>query len=468
VKFSFRSLSLLWTFTGTILIALVLGALLQAILVIAVVRPAALHWAESQAEILSRAGAEAVGRALKDNPAAPLDAILASVTRGHGPTALIYVDAAGQVRASDRGPGPRHLPRFDPGLEADLRRGPRRVRAHTPVNVDGRPMGEVWAFVPSAEAVRWPEGMPRPGILYFPVAAILAGCAGFVLFRSLAQRMQRLEEHAERVASGDFAARIPHPGSDEIGRLAQSLNRMSERLDAARKSIEEVEQQRRRFLADVTHELATPLTSIRGFAETLCDPEVPISPDERAVYLKDIQHEAERMDSMVADLLDLARLEGGAAGLDLSEVDWEGLSREAVRRFQPLYQEAGLSLAWVPQGESRPVAVRGDARRLEQVIGNLLQNALRYVPRDGAVRVFLESDAARACLIVEDTGPGFPEQDLPHVFDRFYRADPSRGSGGSGLGLSIVREIVKMHGGEVRAENRPSGGARLIVELPTV
>jgi len=310
-------------------------------------------------------------------------------------------------------------------------------------------------------AARLPGGPPR--LLYFiPVAALAAGVAGLVLVRLLARRLRRLEVQAVRISEGDFSARITRPATDEIGRLEESLNRMAVSLEAARTKVEETELQRRRFLADVTHELSTPLTIIRGYAETMLDSGVAVADAERETYLNDILDAARRMDLLVRDLLDLARLESGVGELELVALDLSGLLQGSLRRLQPLLHEAGLTVEW--SGPASPVMVRADGRRLEQVFDNLIINTIRYVPRGGRVKVTLEK-RERVKLTVEDNGPGIPEPDLEHVFDRFYRADPSRSSAGTGLGLAIVREIVRRHGGSVSAGRSAEGGARLIVEL---
>jgi signal transduction histidine kinase len=231
--------------------------------------------------------------------------------------------------------------------------------------------------------------------------------------------------------------------------------------------MEEADRQRRQLLADVTHELSTPLTTIRGFTETLLDPEVPKNDEERETYLRDIQEEAKRVDLLVHDLLDLARLEAGSVPPVSERVDWGALARGSVRRFEPLAREAGLTLS-APAEAERPLLVRGDPRRLEQLLDNLLMNAMRYVPRGGSVQVSVDRSGGNVVLCVDDDGPGFTEQDLPHVFDRFYRGDRARTSGGSGLGLALVREIARGHGGQARAENRAAGGARISVEIPGI
>lgn len=500
-----RSSSLVWTFAGAFLAVLVAGAALQIVLVYGVVRPATRHWVERQAQALARAGAEAVGRALEADPAAPVGPVLASVTNGAGPITLVCRGADGRIVGADRplpgwrraaqtgriGPptGRGHEDLSEPPVPpeegagddswaAGRRRGRMpaqfttlldRSPARAEVRVRGAVTAEVISLIAPQRFAEWPEGEPRPILLFLPVAAALAGVAGLVLVRILGRRLLRLEQHAERVAAGDLATRIERPGRDELGRLAESLNRMTDRLAAARENVEEAERRRRRFLADVTHELSTPLTTIRGFTETLLDPDVPVSEAERTSYLRDIQAEAARMDLMVRDLLDLARLEAVQREESRERIDWAALAAGSVRRFEPTFREAGLALSWRrgdDSGETAPILIAGDPRRVEQILDNLLQNALRYVPRGGSVEVCVAAGGERARLRVEDDGPGFAPEDLPRVFDRFYRADRARSTGGSGLGLAIVREIARAHRGQVRAENRAEGGARLVVELP--
>jgi signal transduction histidine kinase len=473
-----RPTSLFWTFAGAFLLVLVLGAVLQAVLVFGVIRPATRHWLEGQAVAMARAGAEAVGRALESDSTARIGPVLRTVTAGRGPITLVYRDAAGRIAGVDRTmPGFRRDLREGERLRRGFGRGDRRgtepmlgglldrARSRAPVTVRGATAGEVIALVPPLPLTSWPADVPRPNLLFLPIAAILAGAAGLLLFRSVGRRLGRLQEHAERVAAGDLETRIADVGEDELGRLAQSLNRMSDRLAAARSSLEEADRQRRQLLADVTHELSTPLTTIRGYTETLLDPKVTTTGDERAAYLLDIQEEAGRIDLLVRDLLDLARLEAGSGEPVRETVDWAALARGSVRRFEPLARDAGLALSGPPEGAD-VVLVTGDPRRLEQVLDNLLMNALRYVPRGGRVDLRVERRGALALLTVEDDGPGFAAEDLPRVFDRFYRGDRARSAGGSGLGLAIVREIARAHGGAVRAENRPEGGARLCVEVP--
>jgi two-component system OmpR family sensor kinase len=219
---------------------------------------------------------------------------------------------------------------------------------------------------------------------------VLAGIAGLVMFRAQVRRLRALEGLATRVAAGDLAVRVGDSNPDEIGRLARQLDRMTEAMADDRRQVQAADDQRRKLLANISHELATPLTSIRGFAETLLDPSIQVSDEERTDYLHRVLDEAQRLDLLTRDVLDLARLEAGSP-LTLAPLDLAELSRNTVERFTAPFAAAGLKLDW--RGPLDRAPIRGDGRRLEQVLDNLLMNALRYVPRGGRVEVALETPA---------------------------------------------------------------------------
>ena len=309
-----------------------------------------------------------------------------------------------------------------------------------------------------------PREIPRPGFVFVPLAALLSALAGLWLFRGISQRLGALDAHTSRVAAGQLDARVADLGPDEIGALGRALNEMTARLEESRHELEEHERQRKQFLADVTHDLSTPLTSIRGFAETLLDPNVPISETERQAYVGHILAEGRRMDRLVRDLLELAKLEADATPFEPVELDLADLVRRLVARRRLDLARQGLELvATVPEPA---VLLRADAGRIEQALDNLIENAAHYAGPSRRVDVRIESTGEEVRILVEDDGPGFPPEELPRVFDRFYRGDRSRPTGGSGLGLAIVREIARKHGGAARAENRPEGGARAVLQLP--
>ncbi len=373
-------------------------------------------------------------------------------------------------------PGGPFPPRFggDPGPEPGERARPGglgnerlRVAARQPIHYDNGASAEVLALVPRPRFGFWPGG-PLPLLLFAPLAVILAGGAGLVMARSTVRRLRALETQAARVSRGELDARVADTGADEIGRVGERMNAMTSALGAARTEVEESVRQRRRLLADISHELGTPLTSIGGYAQTLLDPDVHVSDAERAAFLRDILDESVRMDALIQDLFELTRIEGGRAELHRERLDWASLARNTVERFRKRFGEAGLNLRWDSAGIE--AWVEADGRRLEQALDNLLVNALRYVPAGGTVSVSLtrlEGDPGpRLRLTVADDGPGIPPGDLPHVFNRFYRADPARGTPGTGLGLAIAQEIVLRHGGSVRAANREPRGLAIHLELP--
>ncbi|MEM9290737.1 MAG: HAMP domain-containing sensor histidine kinase [Acidobacteriota bacterium] len=400
----------------------------------------------------------------------------------------------GPRRPNDDGLGPEPLPAE---VELDLEKGDVEILVRRSVVHSGVPVGEVLALLPRSWVPRRPSVTPTGWLLSLPVALILAGGAGVLMLRHLLRRLRALEILAERVEGGDLKARVRVAKADEIGRLGLRLNRMTAALQEARGQLQDADEQRRRLLADVSHELATPLTSIRGYAETLLDPEVPVSEEEREEYLRDVLSEARRMNLLIQDLFELARLEGGVGGLDREILDWTALCRFTLERFRPRFEEAGLRLSWV--GPESPAWVWADGRRLEQVLDNLLLNALRYVPRRGTVTLSLEAavsppaaapgpplsaitptvgsgppaathgsaaELAVHRLELRDDGPGIAPSELPHIFDRFFRAASARSRSGSGLGLAIVREIVERHGGQVSAHRRDPLGTAFVVLLP--
>ena len=227
--------------------------------------------------------------------------------------------------------------------------------------------------------------------------------------------------------------------------------------------IEQVNRMRQDFVANVSHDLRTPLTSVRGYAETLLDGGLE-DVENRAGFVRIIRDQTERLQALVEDLMSLAELERPGASLRLEHFDLcEPVERQTtVARDRA--RRAGLSLEL---DEAAPIEVVADRARIEQVLANLLDNAVKYTER-GGVRVSLGSDATRAWCEVRDSGPGIPEENLPRVFERFYRVDKarSREPGGTGLGLSIVKHIVTLHGGEVSVESAPGRGSTFRFEIP--
>jgi two-component system phosphate regulon sensor histidine kinase PhoR len=222
---------------------------------------------------------------------------------------------------------------------------------------------------------------------------------------------------------------------------------------------------RQDFVANVSHELRTPLTSLRGYAETLLDGGLD-DLQHRAGFVRTIRDQAARLSALVEDLLSLAELEGRGAGLRTEAFDLRAVAARQVEAFRPRAGAGGLALT-LEAGP--PVVVTADRVRIEQVIANLLDNATKYTEQ-GEVRVTVAAAGGTAWCRVRDTGPGIPGEDLPRVFERFYRVDKarSREKGGTGLGLSIVKHVIALHGGRVLAESEPGLGSTFGFEIPAV
>ena len=296
---------------------------------------------------------------------------------------------------------------------------------------------------------------------------LVVGTLGVIFFvlSPARRRLRSLERAAAALGAGDTSVRAPDEGGDEIAALARAFNRMAGELDARLRDLAEADRVRRQLLADVSHELMTPLTAMRGYLETLAIPELTRDAGARERYVRIVTEETQRLEAIVGDLLDLARLEGGGLTLDMESVPVSWLFDRLGERHGVVTQQHGIVLetAIAPGAEQ----VRGDERRLEQALQNLVANAVRHTPDGGRIRVCAEPVSDGVRLTVEDSGPGIADAHLSLVFDRFYKADASRaGAAGSGLGLSIVKAIVERHGGRVTAANVPGGGARFDIVLP--
>jgi two-component system OmpR family sensor kinase len=305
------------------------------------------------------------------------------------------------------------------------------------------------------------------GLLTLVLAFFIATWTVARSFRPLA----RVEKTAAAIAAGDLSRRvdIENPVT-EVGRLGASLNAMLAHIESSFAARAASEARMRRFAADASHELRTPLVTIRGFSE-LYRHGALATPEDVGTAMGRIESEAKRMGSMVEDLLLLARLDEQRP-LQLKPVDLQLLANDAVVDSLATSGERKITLTGLDGGPAAPAPVQGDEAKLRQVLGNLVGNALRYTPEgtpiELAVGVRDSPDGPLSVLEVRDHGSGIPAEELPRIFERFYRADTSRTreTGGSGLGLAIVAAIVGSHGGTVRVDETDGGGATLVVSLP--
>jgi signal transduction histidine kinase len=309
---------------------------------------------------------------------------------------------------------------------------------------------------------------PALGLQAIAMLAVGAVLVALVVFRPASRRLQGLTAAVREFGEGRTDVRAPTDGGDEVAQLASAFNEMAGRLDERTRQLVESDRIRRQLLADVSHELGTPLAAIKGYVETLSMPDVPLSDATRHRYLGIVSEEAERLDRLVVDLLDLARLEGGGAAWSPGPVRVDSLFGRVRDRHAPVLAERGLQI--VTRVEPVDATVLGDATRLEQALQNLAANAIRHSPTGGTVALTARLDDEWVVIHVDDSGPGVPPEHLPRVFDRFYKVDESRTGtevpSGSGLGLSIVRAIVQRHGGTASVSNLHAGGARFTLRIP--
>ena len=312
------------------------------------------------------------------------------------------------------------------------------------------PMG---SFVPP-EAQHFLDGQVRITIISLAVALLVASALAYLLARNVSRPVRELGRTIRRLSGGEYEARAPAAVHDEMGRLAAHVNQLAESLEKNRTA-------RQRWMADIAHELRTPISVLKGEIEALADGVRQADQRMAASLAEEINHLA----SLVDDLQALALADAGALDLRMEQVDFSALLSQSAEVFRNRFDSRDVSLS-VESGSG--VILTGDAHRLRQLVHNLLENSCRYVEQGGRVSLILES-GAEVCLTLQDSGPGVSDEQLGRLFDRFYRVEGSRArlTGGSGLGLSICRNIVEAHGGEIRAEHSPHGGLLIRVELPS-
>ena len=356
-----------------------------------------------------------------------------------------------------------------------------RVTSGEPFTVPSKEGRETWRFVAGKVGATATFAVGRPlgdvthtvtrllvltgliGTLVLVLSVVLARYAVRRAFRPLT----RIEDTAAAIAGGDLTQRVPvRQAEDEVTSLSRSLNTMLARIESSFAVREASEERMRQFVADASHELRTPLATVRGYAElyrqgAVRDPESVGSAMER------IESESERMSGLVEDLLTLARIDD-APELDMGPVDLTVLAADAVADARVRAPERRIGLFGLDGPVGQTVVV-GSEPKLRQVVTNLVANALRHTPGGTPVEVAVGIDSEGATLEVRDHGPGVPPEVATKVFERFYRADPSRGrgtGGGSGLGLAIVAAIVARHHGRVGVAQTTGGGATFVVRLP--
>ena len=294
-------------------------------------------------------------------------------------------------------------------------------------------------------------------IFWLVLVATLVFFINLLITRTFTRPIGELNEGIARMSRGDLSVQVKVRGKNEFAQLAAAFNSMSERL--AR-----LDQARSQFVSNASHELKTPLSTMKILVESLVYQD-PLDPGMAREFLGDIDKEIDRLNRIVSDLLTLVNIDSGTMKLKLVSLNLSDLLQEQVKRLSPLARENGIELDCAVK---ESVEVMGDTLKLQQVIYNVIDNAIKYTGRGGEVRCSLVRTGRKAVIRVADTGVGIPEADLPHIFDRFYRVDKarSRETGGTGLGLSIVKQTLQMLGGDIEAQSVFGKGSTFIITMP--
>jgi signal transduction histidine kinase len=301
------------------------------------------------------------------------------------------------------------------------------------------------------------------------IVVLVAAGLGLLLFRRLTRRLNYMQDVVASFEAGQFEERMQVESNDEVGQLAKCFNQMADTIVENMEELRQADRMRRELVANVSHDLRSPLASIQGYLETVHIKDGSLPPDERQRYVETALKNAQRLNHLVSNLFELSKLESNQIEPTIEPFPAAELVQDVVMQHRPTAEEKEIDLqAAIPE---RRLRVEADIGLVERVLSNLIDNAIHYTPSGGHVCVRLTEQGDDALRIrVEDSGPGIPEDDLPHIFERFYRVEKSRdrSKGGAGLGLAIAHKIVELHGSTLEVESTVGEGTVFHFTLPTV
>lgn len=315
-------------------------------------------------------------------------------------------------------------------------------------------IGRGVSIVIPASATRFLNSVRLAILISGGISIILSILIALFLSRYIVKPVVEMKDFARKISQGDFNARLQKQSEDEIGDLVESLNYMAFRLS-------EIENLRTKLMQNVSHDLRTPLASIKGYLEVIKDES--FSPKEKEESFKIIENEIERLEKMAKDLTKLSSADSKALPLELEKTNLTEIVKDTFSSFLLKIKEKGLD--GILETDNKPIFILGDAIKLREVLSNLLENALKFTS-SGFIKVSLLEEKDKAKIIVEDSGCGIKERDLPHIFERFYKGQNNTKYDGMGLGLSIVKEYVYAHNGEIFVESAEGKGTKITVQIP--
>lgn len=387
-----------------------------------------------------------------------------------------FVDPPGEVKTDSVNLGP--VQEFLSNEQSDLIMGedPRNPSIQKPISVArlniGTPEhGYVYIILGGEQydsALQMLENsyFLQTSMKIFVIILLVTGIAGLIIFAFLTRPLRHMTTIIGQFERGNLDKRVPIDSDDEIGRLAQSFNAMADKIQENVKELKKTDQLRRELIANVSHDLRSPLASIQGYLETILLKESSLSDQKRKEYLEIILKNTHGLRQLVEELFELSKLDTRQVQPNIEEFSISDLVQDVALKFEPQADQKGIDLvAECPTGIP---LVEGDIALIERVLSNLIENSIQYSEQGDSVRIQLSQSDSSVKICVKDTGPGISEEDLPHIFDRFYRAEKSRSkqSGGTGLGLAIAKKIMELHDQEMSVQSQDSSGALFSFHLP--
>ncbi|WP_240353233.1 sensor histidine kinase [Cohnella algarum] len=319
-------------------------------------------------------------------------------------------------------------------------------------------IGSVLMFSPTSPTRSAAETLQNMFIVVVFIVLIMGAVIIFLVSSRIVGPLLRIINITRHISEGKYDWELDTSGSDEIAQLSQAIHRMS-------RNIQFYEQQRKQFLADISHELRTPITYMKGYSEALLKG-FESSEEKRTKYINLLFQQSSQLQRLIEDLFDLAKLEEGTFKINFERTSLDKLMQNVLGLLADPIQQTGITLSYTPS--PTPLYLAGDERRLQQVVVNLLENAKKYTPADGSITITTYEEDNFGVIEIADTGVGIPANDLPYIWERLYRVDRSRSraTGGTGLGLAICKEIVELHHGNIQVESTEGQGTVFCVRIP--
>lgn len=339
-------------------------------------------------------------------------------------------------------------------LESDWSNEP-YVSTDSPVTIDGSHVGHVFMFADSNNIKRIIDQLSQQFLLLGVLTVFLTIITVFILSRVVTQPLIKMKKATEHLSRGHHEIELNTERKDELGELATSISTLS-------KDLERLKNERNEFLGSISHELRTPLTYLKGYTDILSREDISIK--NRNQYISIIQEETSHLVGLIQNLFELAKIDHNEFAISKEKIALENVIHTVVRRIQPAIDEKSITFTFdCPDN----LVAYVDPFRIRQVLLNILDNAIKYTPFEHSIKMEVSENNNEILIIISDTGEGIPEEDVPYIFERLYRVDKSRSraNGGSGLGLTIAKEIVELHGGDIRVESAQGKGTVFIVSL---